>query len=159
MQEKLIGSFLLQQHQNISMSLCIIIIFYWITCCDAKNNERSYVTNKTISPVSVAVEAHVIFPLIYIQYLVIGVSLHSAKRQSSTIDFKCFLTVVSLVGLTLLSWRWGGDPTSIASITGIKWGSELPAHHTIISIVWSSVASNPCAMACNIWWVSEVFSV
>lgn len=54
-------------------------------------------------------------------------------------------------------------PPQYRVLTGIKWGSELPAHHTIISIVWSWVASNPCALACNIWWVSEwvseVFSV
>lgn len=80
-------------------------------------------------------------------------------QQSGTIDFKRFLAVKSLVVLTLLSWQWGTDPTTIESVTAIKWGSELPAHHTIISIVWSWVASNPCALACNIWWVREVFSV
>lgn len=66
---------------------------------------------------------------------------------------------MSLVALTPLSWQWGGDPITLETVTGIKWGSELPAHHTIISIVWSWVVSNPCATARNIWWVSGMFSV
>lgn len=70
-----------------------------------------------------------------------------------------WLQVFSLIAPTLWSWQWGRDPATIESVTGIKWASELPDHHTIISIVWRRVARNLCALTCNIWWVSEVFSV
>lgn len=56
--------------------------------------------------------------------------------------------------LTVRQW-----PTNTESVTGIKWGGELPAHHTIISIVWLWEGSNPFALVCNIWWMSEVFGV
>lgn len=39
------------------------------------------------------------------------------------------------------------------------WGSELPAHHTIISVVPIRLGSNPFVLLCNIWWMAEVFGV
>lgn len=66
--------------------------------------------------------------------------------------FKHHLTVSIVNKETLWSW-W--RPNTMQCVTGVKWGNELPAHHTIISTEQSWVATNPCALVCNICWVSK----
>lgn len=66
--------------------------------------------------------------------------------------FKHHLTVSIVDKVTLWSW-WRLN--TMQCVTGVKWGNELPAHHTIISTEQSWVATNPCALVCNICWVSK----